>query len=189
MRKTTRRGEAAERFFCEELKEVLPIKPTSNSGARDNNGDLSTPDLLIDVKSTEGEGLPKVSRRDWEKIRKQALALGKDFIIPVVGKDRQPGVIFPLDLAKRALAYLYPGEGGPAARAGTEEDRETIDDLVLRKLGEASSADNSVSFDYLAARVLSEVEERILRLVADGRIIVSRGCGLTLPGAGGAEGR
>lgn len=109
MKKTTRKGEKEERFFYEELKASLPsLAPTTNSGATFGNGDLATRELLIDVKSSEGDRLPSISGAEWRKIEKQALSLGKDFIVPVKGKTAA-GVLFPLDLAKRALEALYRG--------------------------------------------------------------------------------
>lgn len=111
MNKTTRKGEKAERFFYEELKAVLPkLKPTTNSGATFSNGDLATPELLIDVKSTIGSGIPKVSGPDLSKVEQQAQALGKDWIIPVLDSEGNAAVIFPLYLAKRALKMLYTEE-------------------------------------------------------------------------------
>jgi hypothetical protein len=111
MRKTKRGGERAERFFYEELRTVLPkLKPTTNSGATFSNGDLATPELLIDVKSTIGSGIPKVSGPDLSKIEQQANALGKDWIIPVLDSEGNAAIIFPLHLAKRALRMLYTEE-------------------------------------------------------------------------------
>jgi len=121
-----RRGERAERFFYETLKEILPgLKPTTNSGAKFGNGDMATADLLIDVKSTEGTGFSKIAGEDWKKIAKQAAGLGKDFIVPILNEEGEAGIIFPLDLGIAALKLLYEV---PDEENNVESDKRGTED-------------------------------------------------------------
>lgn len=117
MKRTTRRGAWAEDLFHEELKEVLPgLVFTSVSGARFGDGDLATPELYLDVKSSEGKELPRISAEDWQKCHFQAESLGKDHCFPIVnGSGALRGIVFPIELAKRALALLYPPRAEAAA--------------------------------------------------------------------------
>lgn len=108
MKKTRRRGEKWERLFHAELKDSIPnLLPTTNSGATFGNGDLSSPKIILDVKSSEGKDFPKVSAENWKKMEKAALKLGKDFAFPLINGKREAGVFLPLYLAKRAFEALY----------------------------------------------------------------------------------
>ena len=98
--------------FFEELKDILPdLSPTANSGAKHGDGDFATKDLVVEVKASEGQDLPKVSKDDWIKTDRAAAALRKDFIVAICNKDRSvAGVLFPMHLAKLALRLICRSE-------------------------------------------------------------------------------
>lgn len=108
MRRSLRRGSKAEEYFLSRLQTIFPTtKATCNSGATFSDGDLINEFLLVDVKSSEGKDFPRITADDWQKIKKQAYSLGRDFIVPIITADMVSAIIMPEDLALEALAALF----------------------------------------------------------------------------------
>lgn len=100
-------GTKAEDLIFEKLKDIIPnLRKTSSSGARFEDGDMSNGKVHIDVKSTKGNGLPKVSAEELGKIENQADSLGKDLIIPIV-MNGKTYFLFPEYTGIKALGLLY----------------------------------------------------------------------------------
>lgn len=122
MRRNNRRGGLEEEYFLELLRGIVPgINMTTNSGATFGNGDLGSPGLLVDVKSTEGKGFSAIKQEDWDKIKRQAGELGKDFVVPIRNANGDVAFIFPKELGLVALRLLYKPKPKPKS---TDDLRE-----------------------------------------------------------------
>lgn len=65
------------------------VKRTNNSGAVSNNGDLldDKHDLLIDCKNYRSSSSITLSKKDLEKIKKQALDNNRDWVLVTQNKE------------------------------------------------------------------------------------------------------
>jgi hypothetical protein len=80
-------------------------------GAATDDGDLSTPEFLVEHKRTDNKSMS--IKRDWlDKVREGASRVGKDpALVITFERPAKPGcppedwIILPLEVARRVLGY------------------------------------------------------------------------------------
>jgi hypothetical protein len=104
MRERTTRDKGA--YLEKKVSGLLPMfKPTNNSGAVSGNGDLQNNDFIIDCKNIESSDTISISKKELEKIRKQAQNYNKSWIL--IHRNKSGDITVTLDI--NDFVEIYDG--------------------------------------------------------------------------------